>query len=77
MREIVLTDDAVLLSFVKSLLRDAGIEPAILDRHASALRGAAGMARHRVMVETDRWPQARRVLVEAGLSQWIVDDGGG
>ncbi len=76
MREIVLTDDAVLLSFVKSLLRDAGIEPAILDGHASALRGAAGMTPHRLVVEAGRWHEARRVLVEAGLAQWIVDDGG-
>lgn len=76
MREIVLTDDAVLLSFVKSLLRDAGIEPAILDGHASALRGAAGMAPNRVMVAADRWRDARAVLIEAGLGKWVVSDAG-
>lgn len=76
MREIVLTDDIVLASFIEALLKDAGIESAVFDAHASALPGAVGMMPKRLAVPSARWLEARRVLVEAGLAQWIVDDGG-
>lgn len=74
MRDIVVTDDAVLISFVISLLSDGGIEAVILDHHLSSLKGAFGLQPQRVAVEDDRWAQARRILIEADLGKWIVDD---
>jgi len=76
MRDIVMTDDAVLISFVMSLLNDAGIEAVILDQHLSALKGAFGLQPQRVAVAADRWAQARRILIEADLGKWVVDDDG-
>ena len=73
MRELVLTDDAVLVSFLESLLKDAGIEVDVFDRNLNALNGAVGRAPQRVMVPSDQWERARRVLVEADLGHWIVD----
>ena len=50
MRELVLTDDAVLVSFLETLLKDAGIEVHVFDRNLNALNGAVGRAPQRVMV---------------------------
>ncbi len=75
MREIVRTDDLVLVSYLETLLRQAGIEPVILDRNVSAMPGAVGFVPQRVMVEEESWEAARRVLIEAGLGKWIVGDG--
>ena len=73
MRELVLTDDAVLVSFLETLLKDAGIEVHVFDRNLNALNGAVGRAPQRVMVAPEQWDQARRVLVEADLGHWIVE----
>ena len=73
MRELVLTDDAVLVSFLETLLKDAGIEVHVFDRNLNALNGAVGQAPQRVMVAHEQWDQARRVLVDADLAQWIVE----
>ena len=43
MRALVETNDPVLLSFLEALLRDAGIEAAVLDRNISAVEGSIGV----------------------------------
>lgn len=73
MRELVLTDDAVLVSFLETLLKDAGIEVHVFDRNLNALNGAVGRAPQRVMVAWDQWELATRVLADADLGHWIVD----
>lgn len=74
MRAIVITNDFVLLSFVQALLKDAGIAFAVLDGYASALKGGAGMTQQRVAISPADFSRARRVLIEAGLEKWVVDD---
>lgn len=74
MREIMKTNDAVLLSFAEALLKDAAIPTVVLDANMSVLEGSLGVLPRRLAVEDDRWVQARRVLAEAGLTQWIGDD---
>ena len=64
MKEILRTTDPVLLSWLTALLRDAGIEALILD---SIMEGSIGAIPRRLMVDTDDWRQARRVLGEAGV----------
>ena len=73
MRELVLTDDAVLVSFLETLLKDAGIEVHVFDRNLNALNGAVGTAPKRVMVAPGEWERATLVLVDAGLGHWIVN----
>lgn len=75
MRQLIRTDDPVLISFVETLLGEAGISVVVLDRNMSALYGGAGLLRSRVVVDEDQLDRARRLLVEAGLEQWIVDSG--
>jgi hypothetical protein len=75
MRELVLTDDPVLVNFIETLLKDAGIVAHVFDRHSNALLGAVGRAPQRIVVEDDDWPRAVEVLKQAGLENWIVERG--
>ncbi len=77
LREIVVTDDPVLVSFIETLFNEAGITLEVFDRNMSALTGAAGKLPQRVMVDPDQWARARRLLVDAGLEQWIIEAGDG
>lgn len=66
MRVIATTNDPVRLSFLASLLADAGIACVLLDSHASAVEGSIGAIQRRLAVAAEDERQARRVLREAG-----------
>jgi hypothetical protein len=72
MRDLVTTNDPVLLNFVEVLLEDAGIGVAVFDGNMSAVQGTLGAVAKRLAVPEERWADARRILNEAGLGQWIV-----
>jgi hypothetical protein len=74
-RALIVTNDRVLLDYAGALLRDAGIEAIVLDRHISAIEGAIGAFPQRLLVRHEDWHRARRVLIEAGLAHWLVGDG--
>lgn len=67
MIELIRTNDAVLLSFAESLMKDAGIHCLIADEGMSILEGSLGMLPRRLLVEADREDDARRILTDAGL----------
>jgi hypothetical protein len=71
MRELIQTNDPVLLSYVEALLREAGIANSVLDQNMSVLEGSLGILPRRVLVEEDHWPRARRLLEDADLGDWI------
>ena len=54
MIELIRTNDAVLLSFAESLMKDAGIHCLIADQGMSILEGSLGMLPRRLLVEADR-----------------------
>ena len=66
MEVITVTNDPVRLSFLASLLRDAGITPILLDGFTSAMEGSIGALPRRLVVASEQADQARRVLREAG-----------
>ena len=66
MRTVLLTNDPVRLSFCAALLRDAGVEPVLLDGYTAAIDGSIGAIPRRLAVWPDDEAQARRVLREAG-----------
>lgn len=74
MKELLRTNDPVLLSFVSSLLDDAGFAFMVLDTNMSVMEGSIGILPRRVLVEEDRLDQARRVLTEAGIGDDITED---
>ncbi|QRM54510.1 DUF2007 domain-containing protein [Sinorhizobium sp. BG8] len=67
MIELIRTNDAVLLSFAESLMKEAGIHCFIADRAMSVLEGSLGMLQQRLMVDEERADEARRILKDAGL----------
>ena len=73
MHEIIRTNDAVLLSFAQSLMKDAGISCMIADQAMSILEGSLGMLPRRLLVESDRAQEARRILSDAGLGDELRD----
>jgi hypothetical protein len=67
MRELIQTNDTVLLSYVEALLRDAGIHAMVADGNMSVIEGSLGILPRRVLVGSDDWHEARGILVDAGL----------
>ena len=65
-KELIRTNDPVLLSWLKALLADRGIESVVFDTHTSVLEGSASAIPRRLMVGDDDHPEARRALAEAG-----------
>ena len=74
MRELLVTNDLVLLSFVETLLAEAGIERVIFDRHMSLMEGSIGILPRRLLVSRIDWGRAARIMDDAGLQQWVADD---
>lgn len=74
MREILKTNDPVLLSAVEALLEAAEIGHLVLDRHMSILEGSLGVIPRRVLVEEAEVARARRMLTEAGLAAELEPD---
>jgi hypothetical protein len=66
MRVIITSNNMVRLSFLTALLADAGIDAVLLDSHTSILEGSAGAIPRRLVVSEDDFPQARRILRDAG-----------
>jgi len=61
------SNDPVALSFAESLMKDAGIFAMVADQGMSVLEGSLGILQRRLMVESDRADEARRILTDAGL----------
>jgi hypothetical protein len=76
MRVLLETNDTVLVNYVEVLLRDAGIEAVVLDGNMSILEGSVGAIPRRILVTPVRWQQARALLSEADLGQWLKADDG-
>ena len=62
MKELLRTNDVVLLSFAKSMLEDHGIEPIVLDSYTSVVEGSLGVLPRRLMVVDDDESRARDLL---------------
>ncbi|MGO4447364.1 DUF2007 domain-containing protein [Phyllobacterium sp. TAF24] len=69
MIEIMRTNDPVLISFVESLLKDAGIRYFIADSNMSILEGSVGILARRVLVDSGREEEARKLLKDACLER--------
>lgn len=69
MKELIRTNDAVVLSFAESLMKDAGIACLIADQGMSILEGSLGFLPRRFLVADDDAESARRILVDAGLEE--------
>jgi DNA-binding MltR family transcriptional regulator len=74
MIELLRTNDLVVISFVESLLRDAGIACFVADQNMSIMEGSLGVLARRVLVDADEVVAARRLLTDAGIEAEIKRD---
>jgi Putative prokaryotic signal transducing protein len=74
MKEIVRTNDAVLVSAIEALLTSAGIPHAVLDQNMSVLEGSLGILPRRILVAEDYFKAARRLMEDAGLGHELRPD---
>lgn len=75
MRELLRSNDLILLSFATSRLEGEGIAVMVADQHMAGLEGAIGAFPRRLCVETPDWSRARAILIEAGLQAHLLDEG--
>lgn len=68
MRELLRTNDAVLISFATALLEGEGIAVIVLDQHTSFAEGSIGAIQRRLAVADGDHDRARRLLMEAGVA---------
>ncbi len=68
MKELLRSNDPVVISFVDALLKESGIVHSIADQHMSILDGSIGVLPRRVLVTQDDLAPAQRILREAGLA---------
>ncbi len=73
MKELIRTNDAVVLSFAESLMKDAGIGYFIADQGMSILEGSLGLLPRRFLVNEDDEEDARLLLIDAGLEAELRD----
>lgn len=76
MRELVRTNDIVLVSAIGALLDGAHIRHVVLDQNMSVIEGSLGILPRRIMVEEEEVAAARRLLTEAGLGHELRPDAG-
>ncbi|MBI4273860.1 MAG: DUF2007 domain-containing protein [Rhizobiales bacterium] len=74
MREIVRTNDVVLISAIEALLTGARIPHMVLDQNMSVLEGSLGFLPRRLLVEDDDVARARKLLADAGLGHELRSD---
>jgi hypothetical protein len=76
LRELVRTNDPVLISAVAALLDGAKIPHLVLDGNMSVLEGSIGILPRRILVDEGWAADARQLLVEAGLGHELRPDAG-
>jgi len=76
LRELMRTNDAVMISAIEALLDGAGIEHLIVDQNMSVLEGSIGIFPRRILVGEGELEAARRLLADAGFAKELREDGG-
>ncbi len=74
MRELLRTNDVVLVSAVGALLDAAAIGHLVLDQNMSVIEGSLGVLPRRLLVADEDLAAARRLLTEAGLAHELRAD---
>ena len=74
MRELVRTNDPVLVSAIEALLDGARIPHVVADHNISVLEGSIGAFPRRILVHECCIEDARRLLAQAGLGHELRPD---
>jgi len=74
LRELVRTNDLVLVSAIGALLDGANIHHIVLDQNMSIIEGSLGILPRRILVHDEDNAEARQILADAGLSHELRHD---
>ena len=74
LRELIRTNDPVLVSAIEALLKGAEIPHMVVDGNMSVLEGSIGILPRRVLVEDQTIQSARQLLQDAGLGHELRPD---
>jgi hypothetical protein len=69
MKEVLRTNDPVLISVALSLLKQAGIEAMVFDGHAAVVEGSVGAIQRRLMVIDDDEAEARGIIADSKIDE--------
>jgi putative signal transducing protein len=73
-RELMSTNDPVLISAVEALLKGAGIDHLVADQNMSVLEGSIGIFPRRILVGEDKFQAAQALLRDAGFGHELRRD---
>lgn len=69
MKEVLRTNDPVLISVALSLLKEAGIETMVFDGHAALAEGSIGAIQRRLMVIDEDEAEARGIIADSKIDE--------
>jgi hypothetical protein len=69
MLELVRTNNAVLISFIEALLKEAGIDFLVADQNMSIVEGSLGILPRRILVKSEDLAKAERIIRDAGIAE--------
>ena len=62
MKELIRTNDLILITHIQSLLIDAGIDSKVLDTHTSNIEGSISAIKRRIMVSYNNYQQSKNII---------------
>ena len=62
MKEVIRTNNLILISRVQTILDDAGIQNKLLDTHASNIEGNISAIQRRLVVSNDDFHQSQKLI---------------
>ena len=62
MKEIIRTNDLILISQIQSILNDSDIQYELLDTHASIVEGSINAIQKRIVVSNDDFNHSRELI---------------
>lgn len=71
MADLVRTNDPGIISVIEGLLSSAEIPYRVSDRNMSIIEGSIGAIQIRISVPDEDEDEARELLTEADLGQWL------
>lgn len=71
MAELIRSNDLALIAVVEALLSGEGIPCFVADRNAAVIEGTIRVIQMRVLVPDEREAEARELLTDAELGEWL------
>lgn len=75
MKELIRSNDLVLLSYLEALLNEADIPHEMADEHMSAVVGSIDASQRRILVSDEDWAAAREIVDAAQNERFPAEDG--